>query len=452
MTPEGRLAAVIEMLEEIDRQDRPADLVAGVYLKARRYIGAKDRRAVADRLWGILRRRARLDWILASCRVESSPRRRLLADLMVHDRLMPDAVGALCTGGPRGVEPLSPGDWALLQQLKGRGPFHHEMPAWVKGEYPPWLEERLTAVFGDRLAAEMGALRDEAPVDLRVNTLKGDRAAALAALAAEGLGAVPTPLSPIGLRLPARLALTAQAAFRDGLVEVQDEGSQLLALLTDARPGQAVVDFCAGAGGKTLALAATMENKGRLVACDVNARRAGQATLRLRRAGVHNVSRRLLENEADKWVKRHAGSFDRVLVDAPCSGSGTWRRNPDAKWRLTPNGLDELIALQGRILDSAARLARPGGRLVYATCSLLADENEGRVDIFLANHPEFALVPLADAWAATVGGDCPVDGPMLRLTPARHNTDGFFAAVLERRIEAAQEALRPLSFGQSRSP
>ena len=432
MTPEGRLAAVIELLAEIERQDRPADAVAGAFLKARRYIGAKDRRAIADRLWGILRRRARLDWLLASCRVESSPRRRLLADLTIGDRLLPEAVGALCTGGPRGVEPLSPGDWALLQQLKGRELFHHEMPAWVKGEYPPWLEDRLAAVFGDRLGAEMGALRDEAPVDLRVNTLKGDRQTARAALAAEGFDAVPTPLSPIGLRLPARLALTAQASFRDGLVEVQDEGSQLLALLTDARPGQAVVDFCAGAGGKTLALAATMENKGRLIACDVNARRAERATLRLRRAGVHNVTRRLLDNEADKWVKRHGGSFDRVLVDAPCSGSGTWRRNPDAKWRLTPAGLDELIALQGRILDSAARLVRPGGRLLYATCSLLAEENEARIDTFLATHPLFGLVPLADAWAATIGGACPVDEPMLRLTPASHNTDGFFAAVLER--------------------
>jgi 16S rRNA (cytosine967-C5)-methyltransferase len=225
--------------------------------------------------------------------------------------------------------------------------------------------------------------------------------------------------------------LTAQTAFREGLVEVQDEGSQLLALLTDARPGQAVVDFCAGAGGKTLALAAAMENKGRLVACDVNQRRAERAMLRLRRAGVHNVTRRLLEGESDKWVKRHGGTFDRVLVDAPCSGSGTWRRNPDAKWRLTPAGLDELVSLQGRILDSAARLVRPGGRLVYATCSVLADEDEARVEAFLASHPNFRLIPLPEVWSAAVGGACPVEGPMLRLTPARTNTDGFFAAVME---------------------
>jgi 16S rRNA (cytosine967-C5)-methyltransferase len=433
MTPEARLAMAIELLDEIARQDRPADLVAGSFLKARRYIGAKDRRAISDRVWGILRRRSRLDWMLESCRATSSPRHRLLADLMLSDRLTPEAVGELCTGGGRGVEPLSPQDWALLQQLKGRDLFHHGMPAWVRGEYPEWITPRLALAFGDRLATEMGALRDEAPVDLRVNTLKGDREAAQAALAGEGLDAQPTPLSPIGLRLPARVALTAQSVFRDGLVEVQDEGSQILALLVDARPGQAVVDFCAGAGGKTLALAAAMGNKGRLVACDVNQRRADRAALRLRRAGVHNVSRRLLETESDPWVKHHAGSFDRVMVDAPCSGSGTWRRNPDAKWRLSAAELDQLTTLQARILASAARLVRPGGRLLYATCSFLIEENEARVDTFLAEHADFTVVPLTDVWAATIGGSCPVEGPLLRLSPARHNTDGFFAAVLERR-------------------
>ena len=432
---------VVELLEEIAHQERPADLVAGAFLRARRYIGAKDRRAISDRLWGILRRRARIDWILEQCRVESSARRRLLADLILGDRMAPEELAELCTGGARGLEPLSPQDWALLQQLKGRDFFHHDMPAWVRGEYPEWIEPLLGALFGERLAAEMGALRDEAPVDLRVNSLKGDRETARAALAAEGFEAVPTPYSPIGLRLPARLALTAQAAFRDGLVEVQDEGSQLLALLTDARPGQSVVDFCAGAGGKTLALAAAMQNKGRLIACDVNQRRAEQATLRLRRAGVHNVTRKILESETDKWVKRHSDSFDRVLVDAPCSGTGTWRRNPDAKWRLTAEGVAHLVALQGKILASAARLVRPGGRLVYATCSMLAEEDERQVEAFLASHPSFHLLPVGEAWAATIGGACPVEGPYLRLSPARHNTDGFFAAILER--QAGEVSLTP---------
>jgi 16S rRNA (cytosine967-C5)-methyltransferase len=433
MTPEGRLATTVDLLEEIVRQNRPADVVAGAYLKARRYIGAKDRRAISDRLWGVLRRKARVEWILSVCGRPATPRLRVLADLILVDRMTPEAVSALCKGGARGLEPLSSEDWALLTQLKGRELFHHEMPAWVRGEYPQWIEPRLTAVLGDRLTAEMGAMRDEAPVDLRVNRLKADRETVQAALAAEGLVAQPTPYSPLGLRLPARIALSAQGAFRDGMVEVQDEGSQLLALLADARPGQSVVDFCAGAGGKTLVLAAAMENKGRLVACDVNERRAEQSTLRLRRAGVHNVSRRLLESETDKWVKRHAGTFDRVLVDAPCSGTGTWRRNPDAKWRLTPDSVDHLVGLQASILASAARLTRPGGRLVYATCSLLAEENERQVEAFLAAQgAQFRTIPVPEVWATTVGGDCPVPGPWLRLFPERHHTDGFFAAIFER--------------------
>jgi 16S rRNA (cytosine967-C5)-methyltransferase len=278
----------------------------------------------------------------------------------------------------------------------------------------------------------MGALRDEAPVDLRVNTLKSDRDAARGALAEAGYPAEPTRLSPIGLRLPARIALTAQGVFRDGLVEVQDEGSQLVALLTDARPGQAVIDYCAGAGGKTLALAAAMANKGRLVACDVNAARSDRAAQRLRRAGVHNVTRHLLVGEGDKWLKRHAASFDRVLVDAPCSGSGTWRRNPDAKWRLRSETLAELTVTQAGILDAAIRLVRPSGRLVYATCSLLAEENEAQIEAALSRHAGMSAVPIAAVWAETIGGACPSTGPFLRLTPAAQGTDGFFVAVLER--------------------
>ncbi|MEA4838322.1 MAG: RsmB/NOP family class I SAM-dependent RNA methyltransferase [Rhodospirillaceae bacterium] len=432
MTPEARLALVIELLDEIAAAQRPADLVAGAFLRARRFIGAKDRRALSDRLWGILRRRARLAWTLRALGAEPSPRLMVLADLVLADAMTIDAVAALCPGGGRAPAPLMREERALLERISTRRLFHHDMPAWVRGEYPEWIEPRLSAVFGDRLAVEMGALRDEAPVDLRVNLLRTDRDGARAALAAGGIEAQPTALSPWGLRLPARTALMAQEPFRDGLVEVQDEGSQLLALLTGAKPGQAVVDFCAGAGGKTLALAAMMANKGRLVACDVHDSRLKKAAERLRRAGAHNVTRHVLTSEADKWVKRQAGSFDAVLVDAPCSGTGTWRRNPDAKWRLTPEDVAELVALQGRILASAARLTRPGGRLVYATCSLLAEEGEDRIAAFLKENADFRLLPLPGIWAENIGTDCPLPGPYLRLSPASTGTDGFFAAVLER--------------------
>jgi 16S rRNA (cytosine967-C5)-methyltransferase len=278
---------------------------------------------------------------------------------------------------------------------------------------------------------------------LRVNPLKADRDTARRALAAEHIDADPTRWSPLGLRVAHRVPLAGTAAFKDGLVEVQDEGSQIAALLADARPGMRVVDFCAGAGGKTLALAAAMRNRGKLVACDTAEWRLERAGKRLRRAGISNVERRALSSERDPWVKHHApkgkeGGFDRVFVDAPCLGIGSWRRNPDAKWRSSPQDLAELIERQHAILDSAARLVKPGGRLIYATCSLLREENEAQVETFLDAHGDFMLYPAARAWAETIGGDYPQsDRPAgdnyLRLTPAAHGTDGFFVALFERR-------------------
>jgi len=234
------------------------------------------------------------------------------------------------------------------------------------------------------------------------------------------------------LRLAGRVPLSGLAAFKEGLVEVQDEGSQIAALLADARPGMRVVDFCAGAGGKTLALAASMANRGKLVACDVSVRRLERAARRLRRAGVSNAERRALTGERDKWVKHHAGGFDRVFVDVPCLGTGTWRRNPDAKWRTTPQDLAELVLRQQQILASAARLVRPSGRLVYATCSLLREEDEAQAEAFLATTPEFSVVPVARVWQETIGGTSPGGERYLRLTPTQHVTDGFFVAIFER--------------------
>ncbi len=296
-------------------------------------------------------------------------------------------------------------------------------------EIPDWLLPHLTGRFGATLAVEMAALSKPAPLDLRVNPLKADRAQAQAALAAEGWDAQPTSLSPCGLRIEGRRPITTGPAFMSGMVEIQDEGSQLVAMLVGAAPGMRVVDWCAGAGGKTLALAGLMQNRGQIVACDVSALRLDGAVRRLRRAGVHNVERHLLE-AGDKWLKRRAGAFDRVLVDAPCTGTGTWRRNPDARLRLTPQDLAELVAKQAGILDNAQSLVRKGGRLVYATCSLLEEENEAQVSAFLLRHPDFVVVPLARAWS--FDGPVPNSGDFLFLTPARHGTDGFFAAVLER--------------------
>ena len=262
-------------------------------------------------------------------------------------------------------------------------------------------------------------------------------------MAREGVDAARTKLSPMGLRLFERVPLGQIDSFRAGLIEVQDEGSQLASLLADARPGMRVVDFCAGAGGKTLALAASMGNRGHLVACDVSSRRLERASERVRRAGASIVQRKSLASARDPWVKRHAAGFERVLVDAPCTGTGTWRRNPDAKWRLKPGDVAELTALQADILDSARRLVRPGGRLIYVTCSLLRDEDEAQVERFLAANADFALVPIAQVWREAIGTSCPSRADMLRLSPARHGTDGFFVAVMERRPALATNCPAP---------
>ena len=267
--------------------------------------------------------------------------------------------------------------------------------------------------FGARMDAEMRAAITAASTDLRANTLKATREEAIAAMKAEGITAAPTQLSPVGLRVHGRPPLATLQCFKDGLIEVQDEGSQLVALLADARPGMRVADFCAGAGGKTLAIAAQMKNKGKIVACDVLEGRIDRAAVRFNRAGVHNVERKALSSERDQWVKRHAGTFDRVLVDAPCTGTGTWRRNPDAKWKLTPEDVAELEQVQRNILDSAWRLVKPGGRLIYATCSLLAEENEAQIEAFLAAHADFKLVPIGAVWRDVFG-----DAASFPVTPA----------------------------------
>ena len=373
------------------------------------------------RLW------RRLGWWLARAGGHPTPRLLAAASLLFESWDL-GGLHKIFSGGQYAPASLLEVESAVLRQLDRHTLEHPEMPLAVRLEVPDWILPALEARFGPALYAEMRAALDPAPLDLRVNLLKTTRDAAAAALAAEGLAAAATPLSPWGLRIDGRRAVTAGPAFQSGLVEIQDEGSQLLAALVGAAPEMRVADYCAGAGGKTLALAMTMQNRGHLVACDVSAPRLEGAVRRLRRAGVHNAERHLLA-AGDKWAKRRAGTFDRVLVDAPCTGTGTWRRNPDARMRLTTRTLDELLPKQAGILDAASRLVRPGGRLIFATCSLLDDENERQVESFLQRSLDFRLIPLEQAWAH---GPPPNPGPFLSLTPLRHRTDGFFGAVLER--------------------
>lgn len=445
MTPGARVSAAIEILDLISAEAAPADVVAGAYFRSRRYIGGKDRPAIAALVYAVLRHRAQLDWWLARTREGAGrgafapdARQRILAWLAIGERWEAERIAGSFDGGKFRPRALTPREIALARALAGRTLEHPDQPDWVRFNLPQWLEAKLRQRFGRDFKQEAEALAQTAPLDLRINPLKTDRGSMLKRLGAGGLRVAPTPLSPLGIRVEGRPTLGNLAEFQDGLIEVQDEGSQIAALLVDAKPGMRVCDFCAGAGGKTLALAAMMANKGHVVACDVSQRRLEGATRRLRRAGAFNVERRNLSGERDPWVKRHAASFDRVLIDAPCTGVGTWRRNPDAKWTLTPGDLGELIDLQRRILDSAARLVKPGGRLIYVTCSLLPEENDQQAEWFLAHVPDFVPVPAGEVWVRALDAPCPTAERYLHLTPARHGTDGFFVAILKRRTAETQ--------------
>jgi 16S rRNA (cytosine967-C5)-methyltransferase len=442
LTPGACIEAAIQLLDTIDRGRAPADDTVAGYFRRHRFAGVKDRAAISEHIYAVLRYRASLDWWLGRMAPSLTPhgRTRLLVALVLVQEWAPSAIKDACDGDRFRPPRLSGEEERLIDMIAGGKLVHRDMPPDVVGNYPTWLQPLLEAALGRDLAREAEALNQPASLDLRTNLLKSDREKARAALGRDKIDAARTKYSPVGLRVFERIPLSTLAIFKNGGIEVQDEGSQLAALLVDARPGMRVIDFCAGAGGKTLALAASMGNRGHLVAADVSALRLERATQRLRRAGASIVQRQPLSGQRDKWVKRHVRSFDRVLVDAPCTGTGTWRRNPDAKWRLRPTDLAELTALQADILDSASRLVKPGGRVVYVTCSLLREEDEEQIDKFLAAHADFTLLPIGGVWREAIGGDCPARSSTLRLSPARHGTDGFFVAVMERALAPAAGA------------
>ncbi len=442
MTPGARIEAAIQLLDTIDRGRAPADDTVAEYFRRHRFAGVKDRAAISEHIYAVLRRRAQLDWWLGRMApsLTAHGRTRLLVALVLIQSWAPAAIKEACDGDRFRPPRLSSDEERLIDMIEGGTIAHRDQPPDVAGNYPVWLGPHLEAALGHDMAREAEALLQPASLDMRVNALKSDREKARAALARDEIDAARTKYSPLGLRVFERIPLSTLAIFKTGGIEVQDEGSQLASLLVDARPGMRVVDFCAGAGGKTLALAASMSNRGHLVACDVSAVRLERATQRLRRAGASIVQRQPLSGQRDRWVKRHARGFERVLIDAPCTGTGTWRRNPDAKWRLRPEDLTELTVLQADILDSASRLAKPGGRLIYVTCSLLREEDEAQIENFLATHPDFSLLPIGEAWREAIGGECPTRAPMLRLTPARHGTDGFFVAVMARALAPGADA------------
>jgi len=437
MTPGARAQTAIELLDGLPKSG-PADQHLSRYFRRHRFVGAKDRRAIAQLVYDVLRRRAQLDWWIADAGAGAGNvhnRMRVLAALALIEHWPADAIAAAFDGGQYRPTPLADDERRIVERITPGEPelVAAGQPGWVRNNYPEWLEAALQVSLGDGLDRELGALLNPAPVDLRVNRLKGTREAARRLLADEGVESEPTPLCPDGLRLAARRTLPSLKAFSQGFVEVQDEGSQLAALLVDAKPGQAVADYCAGGGGKTLAMAATMRNEGSILASDTDEARLRSLGPRLRRAGVTIAEGTLLDDDgAGEGLE--PGAFDRVLLDVPCSGTGAWRRSPDAKWRLSEQELLDEVERQRAILTAAAELPKIGvGRLVYVTCSILQEENENQIEWFLAQRSDYAVLPIDEVWAATVGGVAPVPGPALRLSPAGTATDGFFVAVMERR-------------------
>ena len=425
MQPGAIIAAAIEILDEQAGNPGPLDLILQRYVRARRYIGSKDRAALGDRVFGAVRRQGRLDWRLRAAGADPSPRARILADAVLTGGASMLDLSAMTADAQYGPPPLTPTELGWLNALGDPPLAGAGMPLQAELECPDWAWDSFNAAFGERAPDELVALRDPAPLDLRVNTLKTTHERALADIRAAGFEARSVPYSPYGIRLMDRVALGRLPGLLDGAVDPQDEGSQLVAMMVDVQPGESVVDFCAGAGGKTLALAADMQNKGRLYALDSDRRRLERSAPRYAKAGVDNVQRRVISTGADSWLKRRKRRFDRVLVDAPCTGVGAWRRNPDARWSRKSPPLSDLVALQTVILERAARLVRPRGRLVYATCSMLPEENEAQVEAFLQANPDFRLDPPTRFPA-------PLTGPYLKLTPAQHGCDGFFAAALTR--------------------
>ncbi|HEX2531665.1 MAG TPA: RsmB/NOP family class I SAM-dependent RNA methyltransferase [Burkholderiaceae bacterium] len=414
--PPAIITQTEDVLREILRFAGPADGTLSRYFRDHPKIGSRDRGAIAEGVYGLLRNKS----VYASfAESGTGPAIRRMALLGLADAVGVDALGGLSA---------EEAEW-LLRVLRIE---RNSLPAAMRANLPPWLYEKLVARYGEEETLTLAeSLNRPAPLDLRVNALKASRDEVMAELAKAPIACEPTPYALFGIRVPKKPALQNLPLFKNGVIEVQDEGSQLLSQLVGARRGEMVVDFCAGAGGKTLALGAAMRNTGRLYAFDVSERRIGKLKPRLARSGLSNVHPVLIAHENDAKIKRLAGKIDRVLVDAPCSGLGTLRRNPDVKWRQTPESLTELNAKQMSILSGAARLVKPGGRLVYATCSLLDEENEAIVTQFLDRHPDFILVPMKEVLSEQ---KITLDmQDYLKLIPHKHQTDGFFAAVLERR-------------------
>lgn len=429
------LQASLEAYGFIRHEGRLADRALDFTLRHKRNLYSNERRAVAERVYALLRRQRTVDFLLEHAhrgfsRLDKTRQDvlRLATSRILHGEPL-DVVARTSALAGQDADALAalPAAARTLEAL----PMGKRFP--IAASLPDFLAARFLEVFGDSAEAAVNAMNERAPLTARLNGFKGDREQLRALLEKEGVQATPTPLSPLGLFLDTRTNAFSLEAFRDGWFELQDEGSQLLGMLVDAPPTR-VVDACAGAGGKTLQLAVQMKNRGDLHALDVDEGRIDELRKRARRDGVHNVRTQVIPAEgpeADAALEPLVGKADRVLVDAPCSGTGTFRRKPDARYRLTPEMIADHVARQKRLLERFSRMVKPGGRLIYGTCSVLREENEAVVEDFLAKHPEYSVRPVTEELGPELGAKVSV-GPFLRLAPHLHNTDGFFGAILVR--------------------
>jgi len=427
MRPAARLQAAIDIIADITTHHRPAATALMDWGRNHRFAGSGDRSAIGTLVYDALRSRGSSAHFMGS----EEPRALVLGGLREQGIFISD-IAALCDGGQHSPAPLTAEESRRLEHADTEG-----AAPWVRGNFPQWLYPALQRTFGDRAIAQTRAMARRAPVDIRVNTLKSNRDEVLAALSQFGASA--TPMSPLGARVPApgsaarQPHLESETAHGKGWFEVQDEGSQIAAALAGVTPGMTVLDMCAGAGGKTLALAAAMANTGRLCAYDADKKQIRPIFERLTRSGASIVE--VLDGGDENALVALGPIFDRVFVDAPCTGSGTWRRRPDAKWRMKPPHLAARMDEQRKVLATAARLVRPGGRIIYVTCSILPEENGDQVAAFLAANSRFSLLPFADVWREVLPGEPPAsaddrtDG--LLLTPLTHGTDGFYVCVLQ---------------------
>lgn len=414
MIPAARAQSVIDLLEEVfERRKVPADTLLHDYCRSRRYMGSGDRQAISKMFYDILRMMPRLQWHLSN----PTPRLLFLAYLKLTDRS--NEAERLFNGERFSPDPMRSAERSFFQMPTV------EEPDYVQAWMPAWIFEKLKKYTPEQLQK----LNDNAPLDMRVHPERATHEEALVYFKQNGYEAQPMPWSPYGIRFPRRINFDTLPWIKEGKLEIQDEGSQLIALLCDVKPGIQVLDYCAGAGGKGLLMGALMHNKGRLLLSDTSAKRLQRARQRFAKSGIQNVEFDPIE---DTWHLRQRIPFDRILLDVPCSGSGTWRRNPDLKFRVQESDLKELRPIQQGILEAVVPHLKKNGRIIYATCSLFEEENEQQIQTFLENHPEFELVPIRSIWEKVLDIPCPFED-FLKLTPWEHYTDGFFAAVLQKR-------------------